>query len=117
MLKPKKFADLDVGRTYNHRIEIFENEREEGPHETIDDWIPFDLVWADKEFNRRKNYYSQDAPNVEYDSTFVLHYREDLDESMMIKHGGKEYRILGIYPTDNEKLNISIDVKEVKRAI
>lgn len=121
MIKDINMARLDTGRVYNRKITIQVKEEQKGPHVPLDPWEDYITIWADEKFNRAKNFYKNDAPNVEYDKEFIIRYREDLDETMRIiqKQGKKEeiYEIQSIIPLDKEKLNLTIKTKLLKRDI
>lgn len=96
------------------KIKIQKKIQQEGPFPPLDDYEDHISIWAEVRFLRGRNFYAAKAANVKTDVEFIIRHREDLDETMRVVHGGKDYEIEGITPLDNNRGYMMIRAYEIK---
>ena len=96
------------------RVAFQRKTQQEGPFPPLDNYEDFTSVWAEARFLRGRNFYAAKAANVKTDVEFIIRHRTDLDETMRVVHGGRNYEIEGITPMDNNRGYMMIRAYEIK---
>lgn len=71
-------------------------------------------IWALIEPARGRTYYKQYRDKVELITKFVIRYRKNIDESMIVAYGGRQYKITSVVdPYEaHVKLELMCNLKE-----
>ena len=120
-MKFKPDALRDVRLTFRHKLVFKRRIPSEDPFIEIDKYEVVTEVMADERYIRSVERDSADSPNIIISKEFIIRYREDLDEDMIIEQHrlGKVsiYEIDGILPLTYENLYLKIPVREIKKGM
>lgn len=78
----------------------------------IDTWVDVATVWAAIEPLRGREYFSAMSEHAEVTTRIRIRYRDDIDRTMKIKHGGTMFEILHIIHPDFAKKELQLMCKE-----
>lgn len=105
---------MNKGYNLRKRIMFRKKKAFDGPVMPLDEYEDYKKIYADVRYLRSRGLYAARSANIKTDAELIIRYREDIDETMRVVLGGKEYNIDGIIPLDNVKGFLSITVYEIK---
>lgn len=89
-----------------------------------DDWdidmeptLAVEGIWASIKHASARQYWEAKSAKVEISHTIVIRYREDIDDSMVIKYNGRTFKIKYMYDEDEEQKYIVIMANEEKKRL
>jgi SPP1 family predicted phage head-tail adaptor len=71
--------------------------------EEVVTWVPFATVWAARRNLRGVEKWTAQQVASEIVSRYVIRFREDLNPTMRLVDGSREYDIHQLYPTDERR--------------
>lgn len=111
IVKPKKEALKDVGKTYPHRIQFLEYKTvkdDEGIQKK--EWVPIEYIsdyWASRTNLHGREYFQAQQAQSKATVKFTTRYISGIKNDMRIKHGEEVFNI--IYQDNIKGLNLEIE--------
>lgn len=108
-------ADKLLVNRLRHRVTIL---RPPGPEDVdeygqpLDEFVPVATVWAGIEPLRGREYFSAMSEHAEVTTRIRIRYREGIDRTMIVRHGGTEFEILHIIRPEFGKKELQLMCKE-----
>lgn len=97
------------------RIRILQEKEWSGPVEPLDpEYEEYVDLWSKVEFLRGREFWAAKASNAETTVTFLIRYRKDITNDMVIEFEERKFNITAILPVDNKKTYIVLHGKEVE---
>lgn len=113
-MKTRTMRMKDVGRVYDSLITFQKKIPPQGGKLDLDAYEYYVDAWVETRYLKGRNLYAARAANIKTDLEFIIRHREDIDETMRIKHNNKLYNIDGILPLENERLYMVIRAHEIQ---
>ena len=101
----------------NKLISFYTSPSEDSWEGEVESQLVAEDIWASISHASAKQYWEAKAAQVEISHTIVIRYREDIDDSMIIKYNNRTFTIRYMYDEDERQEYLVILANEVKKRL
>jgi len=112
-MQPFKYKPRKNSGLLRHKITFLKASGERTGGLPTQEWTEYVTVWAGIETQKGKRLFESAAVQMQDIKKFSIRYRNDVDDTMRIRHKGKDYDIYSMTNDDENNQWYTILVREV----